>query len=100
MQEHYKANNVSRAPSELGDQSKWGLGDVMEFSRLLHLLEKDLLELKQVRAGYTKAIRELETAMLKGKPLYLRNVEFALIVWISNDAQGRNRQVQQSEQRC
>lgn len=59
-------NNVSRTTFELGDSSKWALGDVREFSRLLHLLEKEFVDLKQIRAGYSKAIRELETAMLKG----------------------------------
>lgn len=34
---------------------------------MLGLLQKELVELKDVRSGYSKAIRELETAMLKGK---------------------------------
>ena len=29
-------------------------------------LEKDIVDLQEVRAGYSKALRELETAMLKG----------------------------------
>lgn len=84
VQEHYKKSNVSRNMADLGDPSKWLLGDVAEFSRLLRLLEKEVGELKVVRASYSKAIRELETAMLKAT---MRKEEIVRFSKANNDAE-------------
>ncbi|GJE85590.1 hypothetical protein PsYK624_016690 [Phanerochaete sordida] len=65
LKEYYKKSNATRTTADLADSSKWLLGDALEFGRVLGLLEQEVAELKDVRSGYSKAIRELETAMLK-----------------------------------
>lgn len=64
--EHYKAHNITRTVADLKDPAKFGVGDAHEFARLLNSIKKDLTELEEVRVKHKKAIRELESAMLKG----------------------------------
>lgn len=66
IKDHYRSFNVSRTASDLGDNTKFGIADAKEFSRLLRSLNKEVIELKEMRAAHTKSIRELEAAMLKG----------------------------------
>lgn len=65
-QEHYKTLGTSQKVSDLGDNTKFGIADAKEFGRLVRSLNKDVAELKELRAAHLKAIRELEAAMLKG----------------------------------
>ncbi|KIP11058.1 hypothetical protein PHLGIDRAFT_125171 [Phlebiopsis gigantea 11061_1 CR5-6] len=64
-EENYQPKNVVRTAKDIWDPSQFGVADVQEFSALLKTLENDIGDLKQLRAGYSKALRELETAMLK-----------------------------------
>lgn len=51
----------------MGDPSKWAVGDVHEFARIMKRLEKDVVELQELKAEYLRSIRELESSMLRGK---------------------------------
>ena len=65
-EDNYQPKSIVRTAKDLGDPNKFGIADVKEFSALLQSLDSDITDLKQLRAGYSKALRELETAMLKG----------------------------------
>ena len=62
-----RKKDIPRTTADLADPEKFGVADAEEFGRLVASLQKDIDELKQVRVGYAKALRELETAMLKGQ---------------------------------
>lgn len=104
QKDYYQAKNIRRSTADLGDPTKFGVGDLDDFRRLLGALEKDILDLKQLRAGYSKALRELETAMLKGEShTTMSDVVLCLISRLGNDsddAEGGDCSFQQSKYRC
>lgn len=67
--EYGKPMKISRTKADLGDESKWLIGDVHEFARIMKGLEKEVAELNASKADHLKAIRELESSMLRGNYL-------------------------------
>ena len=57
----------SRHKADLGDPSKWSLGDISHFGRVLLQYEADLEELEAHREKQEQAKRELHSGMLKGE---------------------------------
>lgn len=97
--EVYKSHNISRTASDLKDPAKFGVADAQEFARLLRSLNKEIADLKELRVGYTKAIRELESAMLKGWFLSLFECSKILKQQSSNNPKGGSCTLQQGEGR-
>ncbi|KAJ7056555.1 hypothetical protein C8F01DRAFT_1257223 [Mycena amicta] len=62
-----KSAGGSRRPSDLGDRSKWSLGDAVQFGQILRSYEQELEDLNETRAQFTKQIREFESNLLKGQ---------------------------------
>jgi len=64
----------SRHKVDLGDPSKWNLGDLSHFGRVLLQYEADLEGLEANREKQERTKRELHSGMLKGEisPLCLR----------------------------
>jgi nucleoporin NUP159 len=52
--------------ADLGDASKWSLGDVRQFGQLLLKLDEDLQDLEKQRDGVKQTVKELTSSMLKG----------------------------------
>ena len=61
-----KSNGGSRKKADLGDVTKWNLGDVVQFGQVLRQYEADLSTLKELRDAQYQALRELQSNMLKG----------------------------------
>ena len=57
----------SRHKADLGDPSKWSLGDLSHFGKVLRQYEGDLEELEAYREKQVQARRELHSNMLKGE---------------------------------
>jgi hypothetical protein len=57
----------SRQKADLGDPSKWSLGDLSHFGKVLRQYEGDLEELEAHREKQIQATRELHSNMLKGE---------------------------------
>jgi len=57
----------SRRKADLGDPSKWSLGDLSQFGKVLLQYEADLEELEAHREKQEQAKRELHSGMLKGQ---------------------------------
>ena len=51
---------------DLGDLGKCAFGDIKEYGRVLLMVQEDLRELKQQRSMLQKALREVDSNMLKG----------------------------------
>jgi nucleoporin NUP159 len=64
--EFSKSAGGSRKKADLGDSTKWNLGDVMQFRQVLQQYEQDLYALKGLRDTQFQALRELQSNMLKG----------------------------------
>jgi hypothetical protein len=58
--------DIPRTTADLDDPSKFSVADAKEFGRLLASLEAEVADMKLFHAAYHKALRSLETAMLKG----------------------------------
>ena len=56
----------SRKKADLGDNTKWNLGDVVQFGQVLLQYEDDLVTLKALRDAQHRALRDLQSNMLKG----------------------------------
>ena len=52
--------------ADLGDKSKWALGDLKQFGQVMLKLGEDLDELEKQREEVKQAVRELRSSMLKG----------------------------------
>jgi nucleoporin NUP159 len=61
------SSGSSRHKADLGDPSKWSLGDLSYFGRVLLQYEADLEELEAHREKQEQAKRELHSGMLKGE---------------------------------
>lgn len=59
-------SGVTRQKADLGDPSKWVFGDIEEFGRVLADVQVDVKELKLQRVSLRKAMKELDSNMLKG----------------------------------
>jgi nucleoporin NUP159 len=64
--EFSKSAGGSRKKADLGDSTKWNLGDVVQFKQVLQQYEQDLSALKEARDTQSQALRELQSNMLKG----------------------------------
>lgn len=57
----------SRHKADLGDASKWSLGDLSHFGKVLRQYEGDLEELEAHREKQMQTKRDLHSNMLKGE---------------------------------
>lgn len=57
----------SRHKADLGDASKWSLGDLSHFGKVLRQYEGDLEDLEAHREKQMQTKRELHSNMLKGE---------------------------------
>ncbi|KAJ7284651.1 hypothetical protein C8J57DRAFT_1670165 [Mycena rebaudengoi] len=60
-----KSAGGSRRAVDLGDRSKWALGDVVQFGQTMRMFEQDLAQLKEERVQREKLLRELQSNLLK-----------------------------------
>ncbi|KAJ7678549.1 hypothetical protein B0H17DRAFT_1206784 [Mycena rosella] len=60
-----KSAGGSRRAADLGNRTKWALGDVVQFGQAMRMYEQDLAELKEGRAQQQKQFRELQSNLLK-----------------------------------
>jgi nucleoporin NUP159 len=70
----------SRRKADLGDPSKWSLGDLSHFGRVLLQYEADLEELEAYRDEQERAKRELHSGMLKGEVSRLHLASMAMLM--------------------
>lgn len=89
-----KSDRGSRRKEDLGDVTKWGLGDLAQFGQVMKQYEGDIVQLKGGTSSQQQSLRELQSNMLKGMPcsgpykgLFDRNLLF------SRHTEGRNRAV-------
>ena len=61
-----KSAGGSRGKADLGDGTKWNLGDVVKFGQVLQQYGQDLSTLQELRDAQYRALRELQSNMLKG----------------------------------
>lgn len=59
-----------KSQADLGNSSKWALGDVNEYGRVLKTVEQRIETLREMRVTHKKAIRDLERTMLRGKEIH------------------------------
>ena len=57
----------SRNRRDLGDPSKWGLRDLLQFAQVLRQYEGELDNLATQNETKTQALREIKSNMLKGE---------------------------------
>lgn len=74
--ELYKPSRGVKNLADLPDSSQWALGDVVDYGRIMKTVERDIVELKELRSGHKKAIRDLERTAL-------RSAIFILTFWPS-----------------
>ncbi|KAJ7116352.1 hypothetical protein C8R44DRAFT_792263 [Mycena epipterygia] len=60
-----KSAGGSRRAADLGNRTKWALGDVVQFGQTMRLYEQDLADLKEERSQRQKLLRELQSNLLK-----------------------------------
>lgn len=61
-----KSSGVIHQKSDLGDPCKWAFGDIEEYGRVLVDVQADVKELKLERVSLRKALKELDSNVLKG----------------------------------
>ncbi|EAU85586.2 hypothetical protein CC1G_06299 [Coprinopsis cinerea okayama7 len=64
-EEFGKSAGGSWQKADLGDKSKWALGDLKQFGQVMLKLGEDLDELEKQREEVKQAVRELRSSMLK-----------------------------------
>jgi nucleoporin NUP159 len=89
-----KSAGGSRRAVDLGDRSKWALGDVVQFGQTVRMFEQDLAQLKEERAQREKLLRELQSNLLKGMSSFLAFVTL-ILTGHSGYSKGRDRKVHQ-----
>ncbi|KAF7317019.1 hypothetical protein HMN09_00436300 [Mycena chlorophos] len=60
-----KSAGGSRRPSDLGDRSKWSLGDMTQFGQTMLAYERELDDLKETRSHWEIQLREVQSNLLK-----------------------------------
>ncbi|KAF8838595.1 hypothetical protein BDN67DRAFT_70954 [Paxillus ammoniavirescens] len=60
-----KTSGITPRKADLGDARKWVFGDIKGYGRLLVDVQTDVKELKSQRGSLRKALRELDSNMLK-----------------------------------
>ena len=60
----------SRNRRDLGDPSKWSLGDLTLFGQILRQYEGELDRLETQNGTKLQSLREIRSNMLKGRSLY------------------------------
>ena len=63
----------SQYRGDLSDPSKWGLGDLTQFSQVLQQYEGELDNLTAQSETETQTLREIRSNMLKGKLHFTRS---------------------------
>ncbi|OBZ72331.1 hypothetical protein A0H81_07501 [Grifola frondosa] len=61
-----RAGNGSRSRADLGDPTKWVVGDATQFAQIMKSVEKDIAVFETEKATYIGGICDLESNMLKG----------------------------------
>lgn len=61
-----RTSGITRQTADLGDPRKWNFGDIEEYGRVLVDVQVDIKELKLQRVSLRKAMKELDSNMLKG----------------------------------
>ena len=56
-----------KTQDDLGDSTKWSLGDVNEYGRVMKTVEQRVESLKEMRNAHRRTIRDVERTMLRGK---------------------------------
>jgi len=64
-----KSFGGSRRKEDLGDTTKWGLVDMVQFGQVLKTFEEDIQEMKEKKEELRAALRDLDKGMIKGTPL-------------------------------
>lgn len=64
--ELYKPTSGRRTINDLGDSSKWSIGDVQEYGRVMKGVEERVGQLREIKAEHTVNVRQLESSMLRG----------------------------------
>ena len=85
-----KSRGGSVRKADLGDPSKWGLVDAKHFGEILKQYDSDLSELKELRAGLKRKVRQIESKMLKGKWNIINIVFNGALIPCSWNQEGRN----------
>lgn len=67
MAEFKRTSGIAHQKADLGDPRKWAFGDIEEYGRILVEVQVDVRELKLKRTSLRKALKELDSNMLKGK---------------------------------
>ncbi|KAI0784456.1 hypothetical protein C8Q75DRAFT_736064 [Abortiporus biennis] len=80
----YVATSGLRTAADLSDPTKWKIGDIPEYQRIMLGLENDISKLKDLRLAHMKAIRELESNMLRANT---KKEEIARFSKASSDAE-------------
>jgi hypothetical protein len=89
-QELLKSRGGSVRKADLGDPLKWGLVDAKHFGEILKQYDSDLSELKELRAGLKRKVRQIESKMLKGKQNILNIVLNGPLIPCSWNQEGRD----------
>jgi len=61
-----KTSGITHQTPDLGDPRKWIFGDIEEYGRVLVGVQVDVKELKLQRMSLRKAMKELDSNILKG----------------------------------
>lgn len=56
----------SRRKADLGDSTKWGLSDIIQFGQTMKQFEHDINQLQEQRNVQRQVLRELQSKLLKG----------------------------------
>ena len=56
-----------KTQDDLGDATKWSLGDVNEYGRVMKTVEQRVESLKELHNAHRRTIRDVERTMLRGR---------------------------------
>ena len=65
-----------KTQDDLGDSTKWSLGDVNEYGRVMKTVEQRVESLKEMCNAHRRTIRDVERTMLRGKLLIFARCSF------------------------
>ena len=65
----YEPTRSVKTQDDLGDSTKWSLGDVNEYGCVMKTVEQRVESLKEMRNAHRRTIRDVERTMLRGKLL-------------------------------
>lgn len=61
-----RSTGITHSKADFGDKTKWALGDIDAFTRLLKSIETDILAWYDFKAEIIPTMREVESNLLKG----------------------------------